>query len=91
MDELYGIKETKVILLPLLEKAARRYFLQKSICYQELQMSSQDHGRSMITNSLSIIPARYEHVPIWRTHGKYRKQMKLGYSKLLYNQRNNEP
>jgi hypothetical protein len=27
-----------------------------------------------------IIPARYEHVPIFRTHGKYRKQMKRGYS-----------
>jgi Transposase DDE domain len=40
--------------------------------------------------ALSLIPARYEHVPIWRTHGKYRKQMKRGYSKLLYNQRNKD-
>jgi hypothetical protein len=39
-------------------------------------------------HALSIIPARYEHVSIWRTHGKYRKQMNRGYSKLLYNQRN---
>ncbi len=38
----------------------------------------------------SIIPARYEHVPIWRTHGMYRKQVKRGYSKLLYNQRNKD-
>lgn len=36
----------------------------------------------------SIIPARYLHVPIWRTHGRYRKHMKRGYFKLLYNQRN---
>ncbi|MBV9178021.1 MAG: IS5 family transposase [Nitrososphaeraceae archaeon] len=36
----------------------------------------------------SIIPARYEYVPIWNTFGRYRKQMKRGYSKLLYNQRN---
>ena len=36
----------------------------------------------------SIIPARYLHVPRWRTHGRYRKQMKRGYFKLLYNQRN---
>jgi hypothetical protein len=21
--------------------------------------------------AFSVIPARYEHVPIWRTHGKY--------------------
>jgi Transposase DDE domain len=39
-------------------------------------------------HALSVIPARYEHVPIWRTYGKYRNQMKRGYSKLLYNQRN---
>ena len=38
-----------------------------------------------------MIPARYEqHVPIWRTHGKYRKEMKRGYSKILYNQRNKD-
>jgi hypothetical protein len=41
-----------------------------------------------VLHALSIIPARYEHVPIRKTHGRYRKQMKRGYSKLLYNQRN---
>jgi hypothetical protein len=41
-------------------------------------------------HAFSIIPARYEHVPIWKTYGKYRKQMKRGYSKLLYNQRNKD-
>ena len=41
-------------------------------------------------HALSVIPPRYEHVPIWRTHGRYRKQMKRGYSKLLYNQRNED-
>jgi Transposase DDE domain len=41
-------------------------------------------------HALSVIPARYEQVPIWRTCGKYRKQMKHGYSKLLYNQRNKD-
>jgi hypothetical protein len=39
-------------------------------------------------HALSVIPARYGHVPIWRTHDMYRKDMKRGYSKLLYNQRN---
>ena len=38
----------------------------------------------------SIIPARYPHVPIWETHGRYRKQMKRGHSKPLYNQRNKD-
>ena len=41
-----------------------------------------------LLHGLSIIPTRYEHVPIWKTHRVYRKQMKRGYSKLLYNQRN---
>jgi hypothetical protein len=41
-------------------------------------------------HAFSVIPARYEHVPIWRTHGKYRKQMKRSYSKVLYNQRNKD-
>jgi hypothetical protein len=41
-------------------------------------------------HAFSIIPARYEDVPIWRTYGKYRKQMKRGYAKLLYNQRNKD-
>ena len=36
---------------------------------------------------LSIIPARNESVPIWRTKGKYRKEMKRGYSKKMYHQR----
>lgn len=38
----------------------------------------------------SIIPPRNMHVPIWRTHGRYRKQMKRGYTKLLYDQRNKD-
>ena len=42
----------------------------------------------MLLHALSVIPARYEHVPIRKTRGRYRKQMKRGYSKLLYNQRN---
>jgi Transposase DDE domain len=32
-------------------------------------------------HAFSVIPARYEHVPIWRTHGRHRKEMKRGYSK----------
>lgn len=37
--------------------------------------------------ALSIIPARNEDVPIWRTKGRYRKEMKRGYSKKKYHQR----
>ena len=52
-----------------------------------------EHNHQLVRDGLHaliIIPARYEHVPIWRTHGRYRKQMKRGYSKLLYNQRNKD-
>ena len=38
-----------------------------------------------------ISPPRHEkEVPIWKTSGKYRKEMKRGYSKILYNQRNKD-
>jgi hypothetical protein len=39
-----------------------------------------------VLHALSVIPARYEYVPIRKTHGRYRKQMKRGYCKALYNQ-----
>ena len=32
-------------------------------------------------NAYSIIPPRHQNVPIWKTHGRYRKQMKTGLSK----------
>jgi hypothetical protein len=41
-------------------------------------------------NGYSIIPSRYENVPIWKTKGRYRKEMKRGYNKILYNQRNKD-
>lgn len=37
--------------------------------------------------ALSIIPPRNKDVPVWRTRGQYRKQMKRGYSKKKYHQR----
>jgi hypothetical protein len=53
---------------------------------------SEDNNRLVRDDlhAFSMIPARYEHVPIWRTYGKYRKQMKRGYSELLCNQRNKD-
>ncbi len=38
----------------------------------------------------STIPARYEDVPVWRTRGRYRKEMKRGYSKKTYHQRSKD-
>ena len=37
-----------------------------------------------LLHGFSIIPTRYERVPTWRTHGRYRKQMKRGYCNILY-------
>ncbi|MGB6593904.1 MAG: hypothetical protein WBE68_20595, partial [Candidatus Nitrosopolaris sp.] len=38
-----------------------------------------------ILHGFSIIPARYEHIPVQKTYGNYRKQMKHGYSKFQRN------
>jgi hypothetical protein len=43
-----------------------------------------------ILHAFSVIPARYERVTIWKTYRRYRKQMKRGYCKALYNQRNKD-
>src|ERR1700686_224212 len=41
-------------------------------------------------HAMSIIPARHEDVPVWRTGGRYRKEMKRGYSKKTYHQRSKD-
>jgi len=41
-------------------------------------------------NGFSVISSRYANVPIWKTHGRYRKKMKRVYNKILYNQRNKD-
>jgi hypothetical protein len=38
-------------------------------------------------NAYSIIPPRNQNVPIYRTRGRYRKEMKRGYDKKTYSQR----
>jgi Transposase DDE domain len=67
-------------------------FLPLSVVTADKGYNSEDN-HLLVRESLlafSVIPVRYEHVPIWRTRGKYRKQMKRGYSRLLYNQRNKD-
>ncbi|MGE3859657.1 MAG: transposase [Nitrososphaeraceae archaeon] len=55
-----------------------------------------EDNRVMVREKLkgfSIISPRHEKdVPIWKTRGKYkyRKEMKRGYSKILFNQRNKD-
>ena len=67
-------------------------FLPLSVVTADKGYNSEDN-HLLVRESLlafSVIPIQYEHVPIWRTRGKYRKQMKRGYSRLLYNQRNKD-
>ena len=39
-------------------------------------------------DAVSITPARYEDVPVWRTHGRCRRQKKRRFYTRLYHQRN---
>ncbi len=76
---------------PLVKKISE--ILPLSVVVADKGYDSEDNHvlvREEELHSVSMIPTRYEYVPIWRTYGKYRKEMKHGYSKLLYNQRNNE-
>jgi hypothetical protein len=41
-------------------------------------------------HAMSIIPARNQDVPVWRTRGRYRKEMKRGYSKKMYHNRSKD-
>jgi len=38
----------------------------------------------------AVIPPRHTNVPVWRTRGTYRKEMKRGYSRALYGQRSKD-
>ncbi len=38
----------------------------------------------------SVIPARQQYVPVWRTGGRYRKEMKRGYPEKTYHQRSKD-
>jgi hypothetical protein len=73
---------------PLVIKIAKT--LPLSVVTADKGYDSEDNHvlvREML-HAFSVIPPRYQHVSIWRTYGKYRKQMKHGYCKALYNQRN---
>ena len=75
---------------PLLERTSA--ILPLSIAVADKGYDSEDNHvlvRERL-HAYSIIPPRNQHVPIWKTHGKYRKQLKHGYPKPLYNQRNKD-
>jgi len=63
-----------------------------SVITADRSYDSEDYHQLVRENlhGLSVIPARYERIPLWRIHDRHRKQMKRGYSKFLYNQRNKD-
>lgn len=52
-----------------------------------------EHAHAYVREKLggyAVIPPRHRDVPVWRTRGRYRKEMKRGYSEALYRQRNKD-
>ena len=70
---------------PIVERASK--IMPMSVVVADKGYDSEDNHVLVRENyhALSIIPTRYKDVPIWRTSGKYRKQMKHGFSNILYN------
>jgi hypothetical protein len=75
---------------PLVEKAAG--ILPLSVVTADKGYDDEDNHVLVREryHAYSVIPPRYQDVPVWRTHGRYRKLMKRGYPKVLYNQRNKD-
>ncbi|MGA9170238.1 MAG: transposase [Nitrososphaeraceae archaeon] len=80
---------------PLVKRIAN--IMPLSVVTADKAYDSEDNHllvREQLGASFSVIPARHKErypnmeYPIWNTHGRYRKQMKRGYYKLLYNQLN---
>jgi hypothetical protein len=75
---------------PIIERTSE--ILPLSVVVADRAYDSEDN-HALVRETLhafSVIPPRYEHVPIWKTQGEYRKEMKRGYSKVLYHQRNKD-
>jgi hypothetical protein len=75
---------------PLVERAAA--ILPLSVVVADKGYDSEDNHVLVRERhrAYSIIPPRYQDVPVWKTNGRYRKKMKHGYPKPLYNQRNKD-
>jgi hypothetical protein len=41
-------------------------------------------------NGYTVIPPRHEGLPVWKTKGRYRKQMRRGYPEAVYHQRSKD-
>lgn len=85
------VRHDNVDFKPLVEKAAA--IMPLSVLVADKGYDSSEDNHVLVRerhHGYSIIPPRYQDVPVWKTHGRYRKQLKRGYSKVLYSQRNKE-
>ena len=72
---------------PIIERASK-IMPMSVVVVADKGYDSEEDNHVLVRESyhaLSIIPTtRYKDVPIWKTSGKYRKQMKYGFSNILY-------
>ncbi len=77
--------------IPLLKKACKAGRIKLAIGDKGYD-SEENHraaGEDLGVEKDTIIPPRNEDIPVWKTKGKYRKELKKkGYRKEDYNQRN---
>lgn len=81
-------KHDTVDFMPIMERASN--ILPLSIVVADKGYDSE-YNHELVRerfDAVSMIPARYEDVPVWRTHGRYRKEMKRKFHRHLYYQRN---
>ena len=56
------------------------FFLPSSVVVADKGYDSEDNylfGKRRTLSRISVIPARYEHVPVWREHGKYGSRLSV--------------
>ncbi len=74
--------------VPLLQKANRIIPIDTVVADKGYD-SERNHVESDSLGIVSIIPPRYEYVPVYKTRGYHRKRLKrYGYDESLYHQRN---
>ena len=83
------VKHNVVDFRPVLEKASPP----KGVVVVADKAYDAEHCHAYVRERLggyAVIPPRFEDVPVWRTKGRYRKELKRGYSEALYHQRSKD-
>ena len=83
----HNIQHDNPDFLPLLESTNR--IIPVDIALGDMGFDDEsNHVGAKKIGIAAIIPTRYADVPIWRTSGYYRKEMKRNFPESLYHQRN---